>query len=167
MPDMDHMNYLEEVQRDDLKQLISKEAGYKGSWKKRGGIGAFMMLARKWDRVEIMAKEAGYDIFALMRADHSGNDGTLLAEIRDLRTYLVLVEAELCAQLAQETVPVGEEDVYSALARGWGCTREEAKRRFYEQGLSHNNRSRRVVTLEDMGITENSDDHVTQDEEGK
>ena len=36
----------------DVKALEVAEKSYGDSWKKRGGIGAFMMLARKWDRIE-------------------------------------------------------------------------------------------------------------------
>ena len=32
---------------DIVKGLIDKERSYRGSWQKRGGVGAFMMLARK------------------------------------------------------------------------------------------------------------------------
>lgn len=38
------------------------------------------------------------DIFALIAAAPSGDDGTVLAEIRDLRRYLTLVEAEMYAR---------------------------------------------------------------------
>jgi len=101
--DMSHMNYIELVGRQDCATLITKEATYKGSWKKRGGVGAFMMLARKWDRIENMAEAAKYDIIELAISDPSGADGTILAEIRDLRCYLTLVEAEFYARLNKDT----------------------------------------------------------------
>jgi hypothetical protein len=81
----------------DAEFLIEKDTSYGGSWKKRGGVGAFMMLARKWDRLETMlAKD--YDIFKAIDLDYSGNDGTILAEVRDLRRYLLLVEAEMLSR---------------------------------------------------------------------
>jgi len=38
------------------------------------------------------------NIFALIRSDPTGADGSALAEVRDLRRYLVLVEAEMMAR---------------------------------------------------------------------
>ena len=97
MPEMDmgHMAYLDKVKDFDVRTLRHKEATYKGSWKRRGGIGAFMMLARKWDRLEGMAEASGYDIMAMLRKDLTGADGSPLAEVRDLRQYLTLVEAQI------------------------------------------------------------------------
>ena len=40
------------VARADVTALEKAEESYGDSWKKRGGVGAFMMLARKWDRLE-------------------------------------------------------------------------------------------------------------------
>ncbi len=90
-----HMRYLSDIANIDVAQLIEKERTYGGSWKKRGGVGAYMMLARKIDRLEHMANERSWDIF---KDPGDGSDGTPLAEIRDLRRYLLLVEAELVAQ---------------------------------------------------------------------
>lgn len=98
-----HMDYLQDVVDEDVRHLIIKERTYGGSWKKRGGVGAFMMLARKWDRIENMVGEKlngvrQYDIFDGISRNPTGDDGTLIAEIRDLRRYLVLVEAEMIAK---------------------------------------------------------------------
>lgn len=38
------------------------------------------------------------DIFTKIEEDPSGNDGTVLAEVRDLRRYLLLVEAEIVSR---------------------------------------------------------------------
>lgn len=93
-----HMDYLEEIAAADVVTLREKERTYGGSWKKRGGVGAFMMLARKMDRLENIAAASGYDIFGVIRREGlAGADGTLIAEIRDLRCYLMLVEAEAMA----------------------------------------------------------------------
>lgn len=92
--DMKHMGYLQDIANKDVDQLRHKESTYKGSWKKRGGVGAFMMLARKWDRIEGIVEGRHYDLFHA-EFGMSAEDGTLLAEIRDLRCYLLLVEAEM------------------------------------------------------------------------
>lgn len=119
---MDHLNYLETVAGSDVENIRTKEGTYMGSWKRRGGVGAFMMMARKWDRLEsILSGTWSYDIFkaiqsqvemeisrnrAMMPAGYEyepsaaiiGTDGTTLAEVRDLRRYLMLVEAEIMAR---------------------------------------------------------------------
>lgn len=110
----------------DVAKLFEAEKSYGDSWKKRGGVGAFMMLARKWDRIEnqigikpdltkltpgerieyeqaasivseLNAKcessKFGWDIFKAAIEDQR-KEG-LIDDIRDLRTYLMLVEAEL------------------------------------------------------------------------
>lgn len=95
---MEHMKYLEAVAAGDINHLKMKEATYKGSWKKRGGIGAWMMACRKFDRLEVMLSASSlhaYDIFHYIETDPSGADGSALAEVRDLRRYLLLVEAEM------------------------------------------------------------------------
>ena len=89
----DYHYFLEPIQSTDLEEVKRKDISYGASWKKRGGTGAFHMLARKWDRLEEMLKTRNYDI--LIKQDVSGGDGTILAEIRDLRRYLLLVEAEI------------------------------------------------------------------------
>jgi len=81
---------LAELLNADMDVLIIKGRSYGDSWKKRGGIGAFMMLARKWDRIENIVKNEGYDVFKAMDA----NVEDVLDDIADLRRYLTLVENE-------------------------------------------------------------------------
>ena len=80
----------------DVYKLHQAEQSYGDSWKKRGGIGAFMMLARKWDRLEKQVSEQGWDIFAACTKDQ--RDEGVIDDIRDLRRYLTLVEAELVSK---------------------------------------------------------------------
>lgn len=97
-----HHKFLTDVTESDLEYIRVKDRSYGASWKKRGGVGAFMMLARKWDRLETMLQRDGikYDIFQCIQAEQNmqGADGTALAEIRDLRRYLILVEAEMMSR---------------------------------------------------------------------
>jgi len=118
---MEHLDYLLGIAQDDVAVLLKKEATYKGSWKRRGGVGAFMMLARKWDRLEGIISRLGrfgggeqdaspYDVFAWIDRESAtemrgrygalgvGRDGSALAEVRDLRRYLLLVEAEMISR---------------------------------------------------------------------
>lgn len=100
---------LANIAEHDVATLVQKDAEYGSSWKKRGGVGAFMMLARKWDRLETQVTRSSldskYDIFDAIEQearDHidSNNNPTMLTEstletIRDLRRYLLLVESEI------------------------------------------------------------------------
>ena len=136
MTDTRHMNFLRAVFDEDERVLREKETTYRGSWKRRGGVGAFMMLARKWDRLESMMETdlvrprgetpetvGKYDVFERLwdgsGADGSGADGTALAEIRDLRRYLALVEAEMIARgvvkLRSVSGDYSEESIAAAL----------------------------------------------------
>lgn len=93
---MDTENYklLEALALKDVEVLKEKGKHYGDSWRKRGGVGAFMMLARKWDRIENMAIAKGYDVFDAER------DG-VLEDIADLRRYLLLVEGHMLDRAAK------------------------------------------------------------------
>lgn len=103
-------HYLRGIADSDVSEVLRKEATYKGSWKKRGGVGAYMMLARKWDRIESMLETnpKQYDLFDMTigMPQGQGEDGTMLAEIRDLRRYLALVEAWFLFKTAVPTTTV-------------------------------------------------------------
>jgi len=73
----------------DAVVLEEKGKTYGDSWRKRGGIGAFMMLCRKWDRIENICKERGWNVFEAV----ARNEGDIVDDIRDLRRYLLLVDA--------------------------------------------------------------------------
>lgn len=112
-----YLAQLDQIAKDDVEALEKAEKSYGDSWKKRGGIGAFMMLARKWDRIEralspgdgdsgptqeaqmvSQCKEhvRPYDILQGIESDKRAEG--LIDDIRDLRRYLMLVEAEARAQ---------------------------------------------------------------------
>lgn len=102
-----YLDELEELARRDIKILFEKEKEYGDSWKKRGGVGAFMMMARKWDRLEKQCENhpadprtdvygSPYDIFAHMELDIDGKG--VCDDIGDLRRYLMLIEAEMIAR---------------------------------------------------------------------
>jgi hypothetical protein len=91
------MSNILEVVKDlclnDHASLCEAEKTYGDSWKKRGGVGAFMMLARKWDRIENLTQEHDYDIFHAI--GQYPDEAGVIDDIRDLRRYLLLVEAEM------------------------------------------------------------------------
>ena len=84
---------VEKVAQVDVTKLHKAEQSYGNSWKQRGGVGAFMMLARKWDRLEKQVNESNYDIFLAAEKDTRAEG--ILDDIQDLRRYLMLVEAEI------------------------------------------------------------------------
>lgn len=95
--------HLDTIAREDVAGLKKAQQSYGDSWKKRGGVGAFMMLARKWDRLENRVRgevvsldtvvATAWDIFQHIAADERAEG--LIDDIRDLRRYLLLVEAEM------------------------------------------------------------------------
>ena len=91
---------MRQIAQGDLEALKIAEESYGDSWKRRGGVGAFMMLARKFDRIENQSRGENWDIFKA-GIEHSGEDG-LLDDIRDLRRYLLLVEQEILTKLKDE-----------------------------------------------------------------
>lgn len=95
------------IGREDAITLVEKGRSYGDSWKRRGGVGAFMMLARKWDRIENIAKSDGWDIFGCA----SRNEGDILDDIRDLRRYLTLVEHEVLRDPWREMAPSGLDEL--------------------------------------------------------
>lgn len=74
---------------DCLKKAREK---YGDSWIKRGGVGAFMMLARKWDRIENTIKSGNFTNYLDALAADPSPTG-LIDDIRDLRRYLRLLYA--------------------------------------------------------------------------
>ena len=82
-----------QIQLDDLQTLREKSLGYVDSWKKRGGVGAYMNIARKIDRIENQCKQHGYDIFKAAMADKDGTG--IRDDLKDLSCYLLLFRAEI------------------------------------------------------------------------
>lgn len=84
------MKRLEAIAKADVAALIEAEKDYGDSWRKRGGVGAFMMLARKFDRLENQTQKYSYDVFKAYAEDTRAEG--ILDDIQDLRRYLLLVE---------------------------------------------------------------------------
>lgn len=88
---------IRELCKGDVAELIVKDRDYGSSWRRRGGVGAFMMLARKWDRLENQCKKHGWDIFAagVVQEGVVVDPDGILDDIADLRRYLLLVEEHI------------------------------------------------------------------------
>ena len=95
---------MKEVAQSDLEALKRAETSYGDSWKRRGGVGAFMMLARKFDRIEHQVHKHDWDIFEASQI--YGGDAGLLDDIRDLRRYLLLTEEHIL----ENTIPTYVEE---------------------------------------------------------
>ena len=111
---MKHLDHIQGVVDKDISALQKAEKEYGGSWKKRGGIGAFMMLARKWDRIERQLEQdlhdcPPYEIFEHIQEDP--REEGLIDDIRDLRRYLILVEAEIEARKDAPLAGVALDDI--------------------------------------------------------
>jgi len=119
-PKLTYLEFLQDIANEDVAGLLKAEKSYGDSWKRRGGVGAFMMLARKWDRLENALRPfndkagqgtarvtgatslqacAAWDIIRAAELD-SRSEG-IIDDIRDLRRYLMLVEAEVRARGGQ------------------------------------------------------------------
>lgn len=81
----------------DHATLVVKGREYGPSWKQRGGVGAFMMMARKWDRIENQVKRENWDIFTCVQKNPL--ESGILDDIGDLRRYLALVEDHVRKEL--------------------------------------------------------------------
>ncbi len=88
------LHRLNHITEELVKFVNDKDVQYGSSWRKRGGAGAFMVMARKWDRIEQACETqhpAKYDIFDVFEAD--GRRETILDDCLDLVGYLLnLVE---------------------------------------------------------------------------
>lgn len=92
---------LQDIANTDVLVLLQKDASYGSSWKKRGGVGAFMMLARKWDRIENQVQRISDKWDILAAGKHYSDAEGILDDIRDLRRYLILVESEILRDLSR------------------------------------------------------------------
>jgi len=88
-----HLPHIEKIAQEDASGLLKAHESYGPSWKQRGGIGAYMVMIRKFDRMEIQAEKHGFDILKAVKDDPRAEG--LLDDIRDARRYLLLIEAWL------------------------------------------------------------------------
>jgi hypothetical protein len=87
---------LDAIAQEDAAGLKKAYESYGPSWKTRGGVGAYMMACRKFDRLENRVKRLGWDVFRAIAEDDRGEG--CIDDVRDLRRYLMLIEAEMRAR---------------------------------------------------------------------
>ena len=111
-----YLDHLPAVAQSDVTGLTTSERSYGNAWKRRGGVDTFHMLSRKWDRIEkrlatsidATAETPGatpYDIFEHIAADRSAEG--FIDDVRDMRRYLMLIEAEMLARKAANVADSG------------------------------------------------------------
>lgn len=88
-----HLRHIETIAKEDAAGLLKAHESYGDSWKKRGGVGAYMVMIRKIDRMERQVKRYGFDIVKAVEADPRVEG--LIDDIRDARRYLMLIESWL------------------------------------------------------------------------
>lgn len=84
---------IREIGQQDLFVLDEKGKSYGASWRAWGGAGAFINMARKWDRLVVAVVAADTNIFHAYARDQ--REESILDDVRDLRRYLLLIEEHL------------------------------------------------------------------------
>lgn len=126
------MKLLADIQQQDIHILGQKEKEYGDSWKKRGGVGAFMMLARKYDRIVVQV--GSEDLFAAIKADIRIEG--IMDDVQDLRRYIRLVLGHVTLRDIKDMIfPTGNyyfsrDNCWPELNRLWAL---------YEEGVEKNN----------------------------
>lgn len=116
-PNLAYHQHIGKIAENDINYVRKKDAQYDASWKRRGGPGAWFTIVRPWDRLSQFMerpKQTGTmthamvpvwernDIIGAMVAEKlSGEDGTVTACVRDLRRYLLLLEAEVQERISE------------------------------------------------------------------
>lgn len=82
--------------------VLKKDEEYGGSWKRRGGRGAYHNFARKWDRIEnIVEGKFADDVFAAMAGKDGELSESLEDSVKDIVGYGLLLLAEMEARRAR------------------------------------------------------------------
>lgn len=113
-------NELNRISLEDVAKLKKAAESYGDSWKKRGGVGAYMAAIRKIDRIEVQVEKHGYDVFKAVELDQRAEG--IIDDIQDFRRYLLLWEAELrmrLPNLGNKPSPEGVKAVIPGQPRGF------------------------------------------------
>jgi hypothetical protein len=117
-PETPHDHYLSRLEAvlSAIRCAVIKGHGkYGDSCLQRGGVGLYMMLARKWDRLERDASLTGYDLLSMIERDVVANvvDG-VADDVLDLCAYLVIALSE--NQVGASPVQL---DLFDSETEGW------------------------------------------------
>ena len=95
-----YLNNLGSVLSDLRAMTVAGHEKYGDSCLKRGRTGLFLMLARKWDRIERAMEKHHYSMDDAIR-NNPPPDG-LLDDIQDLTVYLLILLSDLEANPLEE-----------------------------------------------------------------
>lgn len=98
-----YLDYIPQVMSKINTMVADGHAKYGDSCLSRGPVGLYMMLARKWDRLDKSGKEHNYDMDAAIVANPPP-DG-LIDDIDDLIVYLVIMRADWLARMNTTQYP--------------------------------------------------------------
>jgi hypothetical protein len=118
---LEYREHISKIAADDAKVVVEKDKQYGASWCKRGGVGAFMVMIRKVDRIEQRCEQLGWDIFKAVAEDN--REEGLIDDIRDLRGYLLLIEGYLIENKMVAPRYVVEVESCDARMNGFVCQR--------------------------------------------
>lgn len=105
----DYSKFIPEIANRDVEMVLRKDKEYGASWLEYGGVGAFFVTVRKWDRIRHQILRHGYDIF---KAYGDGTQTERFADtVMDLRGYLMnwearAIELDLVARPQPKWAPV-------------------------------------------------------------
>lgn len=121
---------------DRLIEMLKKPADIQG-WQEPETWRRFIKgYANSEEIKHLAACYCSENIFAMVRDAPGGEDGTVLACLRDLRRYAMLIEAEMMARGVVEVPPQGstlargdeiENDFYHLKAQEWAVNPDSAK----------------------------------------
>jgi len=93
---IEYRDKLQEVANEIVTTVLKKDKEYGASWKRRGGVGAYMMLVRKSDRLEQQVLAHGYDIFSALNSPRKSKTIESLRDtLEDQIAYGLLILAEI------------------------------------------------------------------------
>ena len=92
----EHLKHIKQICDEDAAGLLKAHESYGNSWQKRGGAGAYLIMIRKFDRLEQTLPKFGFDIFRAIAEDPRAEG--VIDDVRDARRYLCLIEAEMRAR---------------------------------------------------------------------
>lgn len=144
----------------DIERIVTHERpSTHGEFSENGSMTwrmlGVLMGAPGWDRLNDGQKHACYMIIHKLTRAVSG-DPNFPDHWDDVGGY-----AKLVSDRIEKPVPMPERDMYAALAVGWGCTREEAKKRAYQMSVERRReRESRPVHVSNNVVVQSSEETI-------
>lgn len=103
---MGYIDHVKKLANDIADAVIRKDAEYGGSWLKRGGVGAYFVMIRKFDRLETQCRKFKFDILEAIQDQEPGEP--LVDTIDDAIGYLLLIRSEAIERSGRRAVDAPE-----------------------------------------------------------